>query len=328
MAMAGGRVPRRRGFNLVDMCSLRESGEFAREDFEWIAEWGFDFVRLPMTYQWWVEGGDAHKVSEAGLERVDRAVEFARECGLHVNLNFHRAPGFCTNPPAEPFDLWKDAAALEAFLFHWGLFAKRYKGIPSGRMSFNLVNEPTDEVARADHERVMRAAVAHIRGIDPERLIIIDGLSWGKDPCPELADLGVAQSCRAYWPHSLSHYAVPWRKGGPEMPVPTWPGVVYQGEAWDRAKLEEHYRPWVDLARQGIGVHCGEGGCYSNTPHDVFLAWYRDVLEILTAAGIGWALWEFRGSFGLLDSGRKDVAYEDWRGHKLDRRLLSLLQEF
>jgi len=34
----------------------------------------------------------------------------------------------------------------------------------------------------------------------------------------------------------------------------------------------------------------------------------------------------FRGSFGVLDSGRKDVAYEDFRGHKLDREMLDLLR--
>jgi hypothetical protein len=37
-------------------------------------------------------------------------------------------------------------------------------------------------------------------------------------------------------------------------------------------------------------------------------------------------LWNFRGSFGVLDSGRADVQYEDWRGHKLDRAMLRLLQ--
>jgi hypothetical protein len=31
---------------------------------------------------------------------------------------------------------------------------------------------------------------------------------------------------------------------------------------------------------------------------------------------------------GILDSGRTDVKYEDWRGHKLDRAMLELLQEF
>jgi len=52
------------------------------------------------------------------------------------------------------------------------------------------------------------------------------------------------------------------------------------------------------------------------------------VLEILTGHGIGLALWQFRGAFGILDSGRADVAYEDFHGHKLDRKLLDLLREF
>jgi hypothetical protein len=46
------------------------------------------------------------------------------------------------------------------------------------------------------------------------------------------------------------------------------------------------------------------------------------------AGHIGLALWNFRGSMGILDSEREDVAYEDWYGHKLDRELLELLQRY
>ena len=101
------------------------------------------------------------------------------------------------------------------------------------------------------------------------------------------------------------------------------PGVI-----WDRPYLENYYSQWVELANQGIGVHCGECGCWTRTPHDVVLAWFRDILEVLTNAGIGYSLWNFRGDFGILDSRRPDVNYEDWHGHKLDRKLLELLQEF
>jgi endoglucanase len=45
-------------------------------------------------------------------------------------------------------------------------------------------------------------------------------------------------------------------------------------------------------------------------------------------AGIGWALWNFRGPFGILDSERKDVQYEDFHGHKLDRKMLELLEKY
>jgi len=105
------------------------------------------------------------------------------------------------------------------------------------------------------------------------------------------------------------------------------PGGEHYGQVWDRSRLKSHYGNWAQLMAQGVGVHCGEGGCFRETPHAVFLTWFRDVLDILTAYGIGFALWNFRGAFGVLDSGRKDIAYEDWHGHRLDRALLKLLQE-
>jgi endoglucanase len=51
-----------------------------------------------------------------------------------------------------------------------------------------------------------------------------------------------------------------------------------------------------------------------------------DCLAVWREAGWGNALWNLRGSFGILDSERKDVAYEDHRGHKLDRKMLELLR--
>jgi endoglucanase len=352
------------------MFTTKSDGNWREDDFRWIADWGFDFVRLPMCYLLWTEGDDAFAIRESGLEKVDRAVRLGQQHGLHVCLNFHRGPGYSVNREREePFDLWKDQAALDAFCFHWETLARRYRGISYHQISFNLLNEPATEAAtgmtRADHERVMRAAVAAIRAIDPDRLIILDGISWGNEPCPELADLaagnegspsgpgdaigsapllgeqasersfaslrmtkgGVAQSCRAYLPMGISHYKANWVRSE-DWPEPTWPGARHHDEPWDRARLEQHYQRWADLAARGIGVHCGEGGAFNQTPHAAFLAWFRDVLEILTAQGIGYALWNFRGAFGLLDSGRPDVAYDDWHGHKLDRQLLALLQEF
>ena len=40
------------------------------------------------------------------------------------------------------------------------------------------------------------------------------------------------------------------------------------------------------------------------------------------------ALRNFDGPSGILDSGRTDVDYEDWSGHKLDREMLELLRKY
>ncbi len=63
------------------------------------------------------------------------------------------------------------------------------------------------------------------------------------------------------------------------------------------------------------------------TPHPVALAWMADRLSLWKEAGWGFALWNLRGTFGVLDSGRDDEAYEDYRGHTLDRRMLELLRQ-
>lgn len=337
--MTPNLLPMWRGFNLLDMFTVRSDGNFREADFQWLAEWGFNFARIPACYTLWTEPqadpADVYHLNEAGLEKLDRAVRLGEQYGIHINLNFHRGPGFSVNPERqEPFDLWKDQAALDAFCFHWQAMARRYQGISNEKLSFNLINEPVRPVAegagpgmtRGDHERVMRAAVAAVRAVDPARLIILDGLTWGNETLPELADLGTGQSCRAYAPMNISHYEASWvqSQGWPE---PTYPGQIADGY-WDRARLEAHYAPWIALKERGVGVHCGEGGAFSRTPHKVVLAWLNDVLDILTSNGIGYALWNFRGEFGILDSHRNDVQYEDWHGHQLDRELLTLLQKY
>jgi len=331
-------LPRWRGFNLLekfsadagakDVSRARRSQPFQETDFQWISGWGFNFVRLPMSYRCWSDPDHWHDMDETVLAEIDAAIALGERYGIHVCLNLHRAPGYCVNPPPEPRSLWRDADALAACCHHWRAFARRYHGIPSTRLSFDLLNEPptpSDAMTRLDHERVVRALTGAIREQDPERRIIADGLSWGNDPVPELADLGIAQSCRAYLPMGISHYRAPW-VGGERFPQPVWPGADHYGQKWDRSRLETHYAAWAQLMAKGIGVHCGEGGCFRETPHEIFLAWFRDVLEILTGLGIGYALWNFRGAFGVLDSERRDASYQDWHGHLLDKQLLELLR--
>ena len=81
------------------------------------------------------------------------------------------------------------------------------------------------------------------------------------------------------------------------------------------------------MADEGVGVHVGEWGAFNRTPHKVVLAWMRDCLALWKEAGWGWALWNLQGGFGVLDSQRSDVEYEDFHGHKLDRGMLNLLQQ-
>jgi aryl-phospho-beta-D-glucosidase BglC (GH1 family) len=348
-------LPRWRGFNILDFFSPRPFSKFrfaaAERDFKWMADWGFDFVRFPMAYPGYLKYNRASGVpitpeqtvefNEEAIEIVERTVYAANKHGLHVSLNLHRAPGFCINAGfEEPFNLWKDDEAQQAFYTHWDMWTKRFKNISPQWLSFDLVNEPCykedmndqfcplEPVPGEIYRKVAKGCLDVIHKQTPDRLVVADGNHGGAFVIPELEDLPIAQSCRGYYPHYVSHYRAGWVWKNPDdAPTPVWPGII-NGEEYNRQSLEEFYQPWIDLAKKGIGVHCGESGCFRETPHEVFLAWFEDQLDILTSAGIGWALWNFRGSFGVLDSGRKDVEYENFHGHKLDRKLLDLLQKY
>jgi endoglucanase len=87
------RLPRWRGFNLLEKFTLAGNAPYRESDFDLIHGWGFDFVQLPMDYRTWIVDGDPARFNEATLREIDRAVQYGRERGIHVNLNFHRAPG-------------------------------------------------------------------------------------------------------------------------------------------------------------------------------------------------------------------------------------------
>ena len=347
-------LPRWKGFNLLDYFSPvppvnQESNRTTEDDFRWMADWGFDFVRLPMAYPRYLSydrskdiiADDVYKTDTKVLDEIDQLIFMAQKHGLHVSLNLHRGPGYCINAGFhEPFNLWKDNAAQNAFNFHWGMWADRYKNISSEKLSFDLLNEPAfiedmnDQFANKGpvpgdiYRKVAEGASKAIWSASPDRLIIADGNSGGNNPIPELIDLNIGQSCRGYWPGLISHYQAPWVWKDPlKAPAPVWPGTS-DGKNYGREQLEDFYKPWIDLKNKGVGVHCGECGCWKKTPHEIFLAWFGDVMDILTKNGIGYALWNFRGDFGILDSGRTDVSYTDWYGHKLDSKLLALLKKY
>lgn len=470
--VGGVDVSRWRGFNLTEKFTVGKNAPFVEDDFRWIAELGFNFARLPMDYRCYTEKGDWLKFREEMLREIDQAVAFGEKHGIHVCLNLHRAPGFCINPPEEPTNLWTDEATLEVFAQHWRMFARRYKGVPSARLSFNLLNEPS-RTTREDYLKVFCRTIEAIQEVDPGRLIVVDGLNVGKEPIPEfLAYSNVVQATRGYSPGQISHYRASWAKGSDKWPEPTWPmpriigtlygpvkpdlrsplvvrgvlkagteielkvamvsgkasmvaktgGRVVAGRVFDPTaepgawkpvrsgkythhepaaplafkvalpadadeflvenidgdwfrfaqisvrcpggparvygtdtaygkkqeelrldaagrvvpppgvepdeQLAEYLAPWIEIAGKGESVFVGEWGCYNRTPHPVVLDWMKCWLERWKRARFGWALWNFRGSFGILDSERPDVAYEDWHGHKLDRKMLELLQQY
>ena len=344
------KLPRWKGFNVLDFFSPDPANSrkpSTEEYFKWMSGWGFDFIRIPIAYPFYlkfdrsrnISREEVYNIDEAQTQKIIRLVDLAHKHGMHVSLNLHRAPGYCINAGFhEPYNLWKDEEALKAFCFHWSYWAKTFKNVSPQKISFDLVNEPSmredmnDQHSKSgpvpgdSYRRVAKAASEAIRKENPAHIVIADGNSVGNAVIPEITDLNIGQSCRGYFPGAISHFRAPWANKDPmAAPTPTWP-LQTGDKKMDRSSIEQYYKPWSDLVQKGIGVHCGECGCWNKTPHAVFLAWFGDVLDVLKHNSIGFALWEFSGDFGLINSGRADVDYENWYGQKLDKKLLDLLR--
>jgi endoglucanase len=341
--ITAAHIPRWRGFNLQGRFAWPdhpyEGPAFDEFDFDIMAEWGFDFARLPLSYWTWGSRDDWSLIREEPLKQVDRAVDLGKQHNIHININFHRIPGYCINQrELEPADLFTGTAperekALNAAVFHWKAFAQRYKGIPNRRLSFDLINEPPKmhSYEGAFEERyveIVKALVAAIREIDPNRLIFADGMNIGQAPVVGIVDLGLVQSTRGYKPKAVSHYTANWvpKDEFEAFGMPTWPLKDDQGKIWDRERLKSEYIDrYKVITDRKVQVHVGEWGCFNKTPHDVALAGMRDCTSLWKEAGWGNALWNLRGDFGVMDSERTDVKYEDFKGHKLDRQMLEVL---
>src|SRR5215203_4979432 len=123
-------LPRWRGFNLLDFFSPDPSQPrpgTSEEKLKWMHDWGFDFVRIPIAYPSYlnidrtknITPEDVYKIDEKAVERIDTLVAMAHKYKMHVSLNLHRAPGYCINAGFhEPYNLWTDPAAQDAFNFH------------------------------------------------------------------------------------------------------------------------------------------------------------------------------------------------------------------
>ena len=323
------------GFNFQWMAAwhsdLRpESADEKALDF--LAEFGFNFVRIPVDYRFWTCEFDYFHPDESIFDCIDHYLEACRSRGVHMSLNLHRAPGYCTNRnDLERHNLWVDEMAQNAFIFLWETFAQRYKDVPGKSLSFDLINEPPNpgaySMTRKNHATLMQRTVRAIRAIDVDREIVIDGLGGGYLAMPELATLGVTHSGRGYHPMPVSHHRAGWWSDHVRAPEPRYPGLRWQGRRWDHAALRESYKSWRDVEKRGAKIHIGEFGCFKYTPNDVAMRWLADMLNTYREFGWGYAMWQFHGPFGIIGHGRPGARLESIAGYQVDRALLELLLE-
>lgn len=300
-------------------------------DLDFMKKMGCNFVRVPTDYRYFIHDFNYGHYDETMLNLLDKAVDAIVSRGLHCSLNVHRAPGYCINGNNfERDNLWTDDIAQNAFCDLWTMFADRYKAYSKEQLSFDLLNEPPRPgeygLTRENHKAIMARVAKAVRSITYDREIICDGLCGGHVAAPELSDLDVTMSGRGYMPFRLTHWQAEWMKGSGsyDWEYPKWPGMKSDGYEWNRDALLDFYKPWKEMADSGCRVHIGECGCYNHVTNETALAWYKDFFSVLNELGFGFALWNFRGPFGIAEHGREGTNWVDMDGLKVDKDLYDL----
>src|SRR5512139_2157143 len=82
---------------------------------DFLATFGFNFVRIPLDYRFWTHDFDYFHPDESVFKTIDTYVNACQSRGLQLSLNLHRAPGYCTNRnDLEKHNLWLDEVAQKA----------------------------------------------------------------------------------------------------------------------------------------------------------------------------------------------------------------------
>ena len=309
-------------WNKTDDCAY---GRYLESEFALFKKCGLNFARLPIDYRFFVSAYDWEHWLEDGLEKVDAAVEYGRKYGIHVNLCLYRAPGKIAYPAEKGTNaVTRDPVALEAFKRIWREFARRYKGIPNSELSFNLVNEPS--FSEKDFIHVFGETVDAIHKVDPGRFIILDGNRTATVPVPHFFNVPLTgQSFRGYAPGTFSHYGV-WYGGHPKV-KPRWPKTADDKEAQWVVDGQAKMLAKQNCIPKGYPVMIGEFGCYAKMDHESCLKWMEAGFREWKKRGYGWAIWDYDGPFGFVDSGRPDAEYIEIDGRKIDRKMLELIRQ-
>jgi len=78
--------------------------------------------------------------------------------------------------------------------------------------------------------------------------------------------------------------------------------IRYGQDHWDAERIDAEITQVAEWARQrGVPVVCNEFGVYRAyaDPHDRE-AWIHDVRTALERHGMGWTMWDYSGSFGVV----------------------------
>ena len=290
-------------------------------DIALMAKLGFDHVRLsidaaPLEAAFHGYGGP----NDDFLPRLDKAVDTILGNGLAVLIDLH------------PSDNYKQQLRngndnVDQLVMVWRKLAAHYANRDRDRLFFEILNEP--EVYDSYRWAGIQARVAAaIREETPKHTIIAAGGTWSDIwdllALEPLSDGNVIYNFHFYEPHEFTHqgatWSVPYWSYTHNIPYPATENSMQDllkevPDPVSRFQLENywlnhwdagHIRALIDEAAawahdNHVPLICDEFGAFrDHVDADSRMSWLHDVRSALDSDGIGWAMWDYRGGFGVV----------------------------
>jgi endoglucanase len=330
-SVAASRLARlRRGINASGwFAQVYDTRGYTKEHFQsWttaqdialIKAMGFDHVRLSVDPQPMMANHRPDEIPAEYLGYLDAAVKMILDQGLAVVIDLHPAGDFKAR-------LAKDDSFVQEFADFWRALARHYSTWDGERLFLEILNEP-EMVDRYRWYGVQAKLAAAIREGAPRHTMIAAGARWSDDDdlffVEPLRDPNVIYNFHFYEPHIFTHqgatwgsYFWHWVKGlhypsSPEAAAKTAAGVPdaadrlavirYGQDHWDAGRIDAEIAQIAEWAgARGVPVVCNEFGVFRDYADARDReAWIRDVRTALERHGMGWAMWDYSGNFGVV----------------------------
>lgn len=295
--MTPGETSRRlgRGINFgnaLDADDDRPGLPLRERYFGQVRDAGFSTVRLPVQWSAHADRCAPYLISPAFFERVDWAVHQALGQDLNVVVNVHHYHELNDAPSGH----------RARFLALWAQIAEHYASW-SGRLHFELLNEPHGAMTAGAWNELIPAALAVARERNPGRIVIIGPARMNDiGALPQLdlpADDHLVVTVHYYAPITFTHQGAPWRAGARE-----WLGTTWSDDAGQQEVRGDLTKAAAWACQHGRPLFIGEFGTYERADMNSRCQWTRRVRLEAERLGLSWCYWEFGTDFGVFDPDR------------------------
>lgn len=155
-------------------------------DINQVKKWGFNAVRLPLHYEYFVNEGTPDVWDELGFSLLDSVISWCSSAGVYAIIDLHAAPGGQSNNDISDYDdtkpsLWESASNKTKTVSLWRKLSERYKN-ENWVAGYDLINEPAWDLPNGTDLRDLYGRITDtIRSNSDNHILFIEGNWYSND---------------------------------------------------------------------------------------------------------------------------------------------------